>query len=52
MVVLPNKETLKSMSVSQARAFFMDNSKEFSASDISMLTELVKSDGRAGVISA
>lgn len=40
------------MSVSQARTFFMDNAKEFSASDISMLTELVKSDGRSGVLDA
>ena len=40
------------MSVSQARTFFMDNAKEFSPSDISMLTELVKSDGRSGIISA
>ena len=40
------------MSVSQARTFFMDNAKEFSSTDISMLTELVKSDGRSGVLDA
>ena len=46
MVVLPNKESLKSMSVAQARTFFVDNSSKFSDTDIKMLNELVNNDGR------
>lgn len=40
------------MSVSQARTFFYENADKFSESELKILAELVKDDGRAGLVDA
>lgn len=51
-VTLPNKDSLSKMSVAQAKQYISENAENFSDQDLKTLIELVKNDGRAGIIEA
>lgn len=51
-VTLPNKDSLSKMSVVQAKQYICENAEKFSGQDLKTLIELVKNDGRSGIIEA
>lgn len=51
-ITIPNKDSFSKMSIAQLKTFFNENADKFSDIELKNFSQLVKDDGRSGVINA